>query len=161
MSKVSRERGAVITAVLIFAVDQTLKFFLYSRNFIREKVVLIKGILYLVPASKNPGIAFGLFKNYSYFFVITASLAIFFILLVYLRTNKEKTILRWSLLLILAGAVSNLQDRLIYGSVIDYLLLGKFPYSFNLADSSILAGVGLVIIKIIKDFFIQDLRLKI
>ena len=132
MSKVSRERGARITAALVLAFDQILKFLLYSKNFIKEEIVLIKGLLYLVPASRNPGIAFGFFKNYGNFFVIPASLAIFFILLMYLKTSTEKTIIRWGLLLILAGATSNLIDRIIHGSVIDYLLLEKFPYSFNL-----------------------------
>jgi len=146
----SRERGARITAILVFAVDQILKFLFYNKNFVKEEIVLIKGLLYLVPASRNPGIAFGFLKDYGHFFIIPASLAVFFILLVYLRTSKEKTIFRWGLLLILAGAMSNLTDRIIHGSVIDYLLLNKFPYSFNLADSSILTGVGLTIINIVK-----------
>ena len=53
--------------------------------------------------------------------------------------------------MITAGALSNLIDRVIYGSVIDYLLLNKFPYSFNIADVSILTGVGIIIIKLIKN----------
>lgn len=152
MSKLPRERGARVTAALIFAADQVLKFLFYDKNFIKEESVLIKGLLYLVPASRNPGIAFGFLKDYGNFFVIPASLAVFFIILsVYLRTGKEKTLFRWGLLLILVGAISNLADRIIRGSVVDYLLLNKFPYSFNLADTSILTGVGLIIINIVKD----------
>lgn len=146
----SRERGAGITATLVFASDQILKFLLYNKNFVKEDFVLIKGLLYLVPASQNPGIAFGFLKDYGNFFIIPASLAILFIFVMYLRTSKKKTVFRWGLLLMLAGAMSNLIDRIIHGSVIDYLLLNKFPYSFNLADVSILTGLGLIIINILK-----------
>lgn len=145
MSKLPGERGARITAIFIFILDQTLKFLLYSKELIIERISIIKGLLYVVPASLNPGIAFGLFKNQGRFFLIPAFLAVLLIFLVYLKTSKEKTAFRWGLLLILTGAVSNLIDRIVYGSVIDYLLLAKFPYSFNLADSAILAGVGITI----------------
>jgi signal peptidase II len=151
MSKVSRERGEKITATLVFTLDQTLKFLFHTKNIIREQIPLIKGLLYIVPSSQNPGIAFGLFKDYSRFFVIPAFLVVLFIFLLYLYTSKKHTIIRWGLLLILAGATSNLVDRIIYGSVIDYIFLEKFPYSFNLADPAILTGVGLIIINIIKN----------
>ena len=150
MSKLSRERGARITAALVLLLDQTLKFLLYSKNLIKEDLVLIKGLLYIVPPAGNSGIAFGLFRNHGNFFIISAFIAIFFIIWMYLKTDTEKTLFRWGLLLILAGAASNLIDRIIHGCVIDYLLLNKFPYSFNLADSSILTGVGLIIINIAK-----------
>ena len=151
MSKLSRERGARITAALVLIFDQIFKFLLYKKNSIQEEVTLIKGLFYIVPASQNPGIAFGLLKNYGNFFIISASIAVLFIFFIYLRTSYEKTLLRWGLLLITAGALSNLIDRVIYGSVIDYLLLNKFPYSFNIADVSILTGVGIIIIKLIKN----------
>ena len=48
----------------------------------------------------------------------------------------------WSLgtVLILAGGISNLIDRVRFGGVIDYITIGWWP-SFNLADCFILAGV--------------------
>ncbi len=155
MSHMSRERGARITAVLILVLDQILKFLLYNKNLIKEESAIIKWLLYIVPASHNPGIAFGFFRNHGNLFIIPASIAVLFIFFIYLQTSTQKTLFRWGLLLILAGAISNLIDRIIYGSVIDYLLLNKFPYSFNIADSSILTGVGLIIIKLMKDSKIQ------
>ncbi len=147
-----RERRArFITAALILILDQTLKFLFYNRQLIKEKLTLIKNLFYLVPASENQGIAFGLFQNYGRFFIVSTSIIILFIVFLYLHTEKEKTLFHWGLILILTGASSNLIDRIIYGFVLDYLLLNKFPYSFNIADVSILAGVGLIIIKVIKD----------
>lgn len=151
MSKMQGERGARITAALILLLDQTFKFLFHHKSLIKEDIPLVKNLLYLVPASQNPGIAFGLFQNYDNFFIISALIAVLFIVFIYWKTNIEKKLFRWGLLLILSGAVSNLIDRIIYGSVIDYLLFNKFPYSFNLADTSILTGVGIIIINLIKD----------
>ncbi|MCK4904979.1 signal peptidase II [bacterium] len=146
-----RERGKeLITATLIILSDHILKFLFYNRGLIKEETDIVKNLLYFVPASQNPGIAFGLFQNCGRFFIIPASIVILFILFFYLRTNYKKTLFSWGLIFILAGAISNLIDRIIYGFVIDYLLLNKFPYSFNIADSSILLGVGLIIINISK-----------
>ncbi|MDD5454910.1 MAG: signal peptidase II [Candidatus Ratteibacteria bacterium] len=151
MPKLSTDRGAVITtAALILLFDQILKFLFYNKALIKENIALIKGVLYIVPASQNPGIAFGLLQGYGRFFAIPVFIIISLIVFLYLKPNCKKPILQWGLLLILAGALSNLIDRIIHGWVIDYLLLNKFPYSFNIADTSILTGVGLIIIDIVK-----------
>ncbi len=47
--------------------------------------------------------------------------------------------------LVLGGAVANLIDRIPDGAVTDYFQIGSFPV-FNLADSCITVGVGLVVI---------------
>ena len=146
------KRGTgIITAALILILDQILKFLFYNKELLKENFILIKGVLYIVPPSQNQGIVFGLLQNYGRFFIIPSLVIVTFILFSYLKTDNKQTLLQWGILLILAGALSNLIDRLIYGCVIDYLLLNKFPYSFNLADSSILAGVGLIMINIVKN----------
>lgn len=152
MSKLPGKRGTgIITAALILILDQILKFLFYNKELLKENFILIKGVLYIVPPSQNQGIVFGLLQNYGRFFIIPSLVIVTFILFSYLKTDNKQTLLQWGILLILAGALSNLIDRLIYGCVIDYLLLNKFPYSFNLADSSILAGVGLIMINIVKN----------
>ena len=53
-------------------------------------------------------------------------------------------------LLILAGAFSNYFDRMMYGGVIDFIVLSVFGWSwpaFNIADAVILIGIGLVVLK--------------
>ena len=152
MSNLPGKRGARITvAALILISDQILKFLFYNKGLIKEELTLIKGLIYIVPASQNPGIAFGLFQEHGRLFIIPASIVILFLLFLYLRTSNAKTLFKWGLLLILTGALGNLIDRIIYGFVLDYLLLNKFPYSFNIADTSILTGVGLIMINIMKD----------
>jgi signal peptidase II len=54
--------------------------------------------------------------------------------------------------LILGGALGNLWDRLASGRVVDFLLLYVRQYQwpvFNLADSAIVVGAGLLVIEIL------------
>ena len=60
-----------------------------------------------------------------------------------LRLTSEQRILRWSLALILGGALGNLVDRALFGHVIDFLVLYYDPYyfpAFNVADAAISLG---------------------
>lgn len=60
-----------------------------------------------------------------------------------LRLTSEQRILRWSLALILGGALGNLIDRALFGHVIDFLVLYYEPYyfpAFNVADAAISLG---------------------
>jgi signal peptidase II len=57
-----------------------------------------------------------------------------------------------ALSLILGGAAGNLWDRLVSGRVVDFLLFYVKSYQwpvFNLADSSIVIGAGLLVIEIL------------
>ncbi|MCX6761511.1 MAG: signal peptidase II [Candidatus Moranbacteria bacterium] len=63
-----------------------------------------------------------------------------------LNSNFKFKISNYSLILILAGALSNLFDRLHYGCVIDFIDFKVWPI-FNLADIFICLGVFLLIIK--------------
>ncbi len=65
-----------------------------------------------------------------------------------LRKHAEQKLFAFALSLILGGALGNLIDRIAYGYVIDFLLFHwnehTFP-AFNLADSAITCGAGLLI----------------
>ncbi|HSH08317.1 MAG TPA: signal peptidase II [Burkholderiales bacterium] len=66
-----------------------------------------------------------------------------------LRT-PERRLLCTGLALILGGAIGNLIDRLLYGHVVDFVDLHAFGWhwpAFNVADSGITVGAGLVILE--------------
>jgi signal peptidase II len=46
---------------------------------------------------------------------------------------------------ILGGAAGNLVDRLRRGAVVDFIAIGPWPV-FNIADASIVGGIGLVLV---------------
>ena len=70
--------------------------------------------------------------------------------IIYFRiwSKDEKDISLPLFALIIGGALSNILDRIIYGSVIDFINFSFWP-AFNIADSAITIGVILLIIKFI------------
>jgi signal peptidase II len=59
-----------------------------------------------------------------------------------LRTRDE--LMRLAAVLVIAGAVGNLGDRLMNGGVTDFILVRWFPFVFNVADVAITVGAVLL-----------------
>lgn len=95
----------------------------------------------------NTGAAFGLFKSGGLIFTVIAIVVILAILYYYPRIPAEYVALRFALTLQLSGAVGNFIDRLIYGTVTDFISLVTFPV-FNVADASISIGTAILVASI-------------
>jgi len=107
--------------------------------------------------TKNPGAAFGMFANSpapwrTLLLIVVSSLLLAIVVVVMWRTQR----LRWEtgmgLALILGGALSNLYDRVRLGRVLDFIDVYFRSYhwaTFNLADSAIVAGAGLLMVQIL------------
>lgn len=164
-------------SVLIIIVDQVSKFFVKGIN-IPFLGININGMrqgssisiidnFFRLTYIENPGMAFGMeigSKPMRSIFTIFASLLIVYFIY---KNRKEIFYLRFSLALILGGAVGNLIDRIFYGviygtdkilsgNVVDFFQLnipdlkifGKTFYSwpiFNVADIAITAGFLMII----------------
>jgi len=66
-----------------------------------------------------------------------------------LRSHGEQTLFCCALALILGGALGNVIDRLLHGYVVDFIQVhwrGWYFPSFNVADSAITVGAGLLIL---------------
>jgi lipoprotein signal peptidase len=71
------------------------------------------------------------------------------ILVVLVRLGDRITLATVALALIFAGALGNVHDRIVYGSVVDFIEVHIFSYhwpDFNLADSSIVIGACLLVL---------------
>lgn len=92
----------------------------------------------------NTGIAFSLFQNSNTFFIIFASCVLALLAYWYIKSfEKLSRLVNLSLVLIFAGALGNLLDRIFRGHVVDFLdfNIGSYHWpSFNLADSCITIG---------------------
>ena len=102
---------------------------------------------------KNYGIAFGLFSGVlpTWFIIVITIMIIIF--LVYLILKTKNKIEKWAILIILAGGVSNLIDRIINKYVLDFIYLhynDLYWPAFNLADIYISIGVLLIVIQTFK-----------
>ena len=120
---------------------------------------VIPGLLNLVHTT-NSGVAFGLFANSERPWVpavlITFSLIVITILVWLLATGQAGGKLgQCGLELILGGAAGNILDRVLRHSVtdfIDFYIGSHHWYTFNVADSAIVAGAGLVLLELLRDW---------
>ena len=96
----------------------------------------------------NTGAAFGILQEQNAFLVITTAIGVAAILLYYWYPPFEHAIMTAAVGMILGGAVGNLSDRLRLGEVTDFIDFPRYP-SFNVADSSIVVGVTVLIILLV------------
>jgi signal peptidase II len=139
-------------AGLIVALDQ------WTKSLVREQIPfthswLPESMEWLSPYArivhwKNTGAAFGLFQDSNTFFIILAIVAATFIVFYYPQVERSEWPLRTAMVLQLGGALGNLVDRIIVGSVTDFISVGNFPV-FNIADSSISIGVAVLVIAVL------------
>lgn len=145
------------------ALDQITKLLAVKALSLGAQVPLIKGFFNLV-LIYNRGAAFGLFANFSpefawVFFIFTTSLVLGVVAFLWWRLPEDQTLAAVGYSLILTGAVGNLIDRVRLGEVIDFLdfYLGRYHWpAFNVADSLVCLGAGLLIWVIFKEEKGQD-----
>ena len=93
----------------------------------------------------NEGIAFGLFSfNEKIFSNILTIIILIIILIIFIMTIKSDGFKKYSLLMILGGALGNVFDRLYYKAVPDFIdfHIGNFHwFIFNVADIFISIGI--------------------
>ena len=98
----------------------------------------------------NEGIAFGLFSfNEKIFYNILTIIILIIILIIFIMTIKSNGLKKYSLLMILGGALGNVFDRLYYKAVPDFIdfHVGDFHwFIFNFADVFISLGVFFMIL---------------
>ena len=103
---------------------------------------------------RNTGAAFGLLSKAPEsfripFFIIIPLVALTIIVLIFKKTQETQLLMITALSLILGGAIGNFIDRLRFNYVIDFLdfhWFNKYHWpAFNVADSTIVVGVALLI----------------
>ena len=144
----SRPLVALIVIVIAVILDQAVKIAVENYLPMQEAVPLLPFLaLY---RTYNLGVAFSLLSGMEREFIVGMRvLIVAFVLWLWRRTPKERPFAHSGFALIIAGAIGNLIDGFAYGHVIDYILFHTETWSFavfNLADSFITIGAGLVIL---------------
>ena len=140
----------LLTALLIIIADQLSKHFITSMLQAGESIVLIENFLHITFV-RNPGAAFGMLPYRTIFFVVITIVVVIFIFYYYRLLSADHRLLRFSLALLLGGAIGNLIDRLRTGYVVDFIDFKIWPPVFNVADSAIVIGIGLFLIAYWRD----------
>ncbi len=136
----------MIPVTFLVGLDQATKqFFSVNRGDFQEKVV-IPDFFYLTYL-ENRGASFSMFQNFRWGLVALTVIALV-VMVVFFQKNKG-FLVRLSLMLVIAGAVGNLIDRVRQGFVVDFLHFYPFGYDFpvfNVADICVDVGAALLII---------------
>ena len=135
----------IIIGIIIILLDQISKFIIIEKN-----ITIIPSFLSFT-YTENTGAAFNIGSN-NLLFIILVNIIILGIIIKFIKERKEDVNFKIliSLVLILAGGIGNLIDRIFRGYVVDFIdvNLFKFP-NFNIADISIFIGIFLLIIMLI------------
>jgi signal peptidase II len=104
----------------------------------------------------NEGAAFSLFANSAsphtvrWSLIAFTAVAALVVLILMIRMGSRINITTVALALIFAGALGNVHDRILYGSVVDFIEVHIFSYhwpDFNVADSSVVTGACLLFLE--------------
>jgi signal peptidase II len=138
---------------LIFISDRLSKIYIINESLKNLDNFILKSTYLNIRLIWNEGIAFGLFSFDDKFLYHSLSLLILVIILVIIyMIIKSEGLKKFSLMLILGGALGNFYDRITYGAVpdfIDFHVNGFHWFIFNIADIFISIGVfALILIEI-------------
>ncbi|MQG38487.1 MAG: signal peptidase II [SAR202 cluster bacterium] len=130
------------TLIIVIILDQLSKYTIKSQFNLYESWPEIG--IFRIYHTYNTGTAFGLLQGQTILLIVASLIALIFLIYIYNEYTKGNIILRIALGLQLGGAISNLSDRLAFGAVTDFISVGWWPV-FNIADSSIVVGITILI----------------
>ena len=144
----------LLAAAALIGIDQAIK--LWATNVLQPigamplipHVVELRFVL-------NPGMAFSLLSGKQLFLIIATSIALILVAYGLFFRSRGRYLQQAALLLILAGGIGNLIDRVLNGEVVDYINLLFMQFAvFNFADICVCVGVGLWVLVI----FLEELH---
>src|SRR5262252_5560390 len=146
----------LLIAVFVVLLDRMTKLAV-ARNISLHDSIQIIPDFFRITHVENRGAAFGLFADSPSewkiaMLVLFSVIALVIVSTLLWRNSHSMNTTGIGLSLILGGAVGNLWDRLLSGRVVDFLLfyVGEYQWpAFNVADSAIVVGAGLLVIEIL------------
>lgn len=137
-----------ILALVFYLLDQATKFLVLKNIPYGTSLPVVPNFFYLVHV-RNTGAAFGIFQDSNRAFIVLAIIALIVLVSLIVRRVFHTGVTRWAAGLLFSGIAGNLTDRLLHGSVVDFLdfvlpVYGHWP-AFNVADSCISVAALLLI----------------
>lgn len=139
----------ILISIILLCIDQISKLLVVNLLTKTSSITIIKNFFYLTYIN-NDGAAFSILVGKRILLILVAILVIILLLHYIKKNNIQNRLEIISLSLILGGSLGNLMDRVVRGYVIDFLDFKIFNYNFpifNLADTFIVIGVFLLLLK--------------
>jgi|ERR1700693_3494719 signal peptidase II len=156
MTKNSARSFYLSIAFVVVILDRWTKHLVAQRIPLYRHIQIIPGFFSLTH-TENTGAAFSLFANSTGpwktgLLIAFSVIALVVVSILLWKNHHAHMVSGIGLSLIMGGALGNLWDRVLRGRVVDFLLLYVKRYQwpvFNLADSAIVVGAGLLVIEIL------------
>jgi len=141
-------------SALVILLDRLTKTWVAAHIPMGGAIPVIPGLL-RISHWLNDGAAFSMFADSAspntvrWALIAFSLVAALVVLVVLVRLGERFTITTFALALVFAGALGNVHDRIVYGSVVDFIEVHIFSYhwpDFNVADSAIVVGACLLLL---------------
>ena len=142
----------IIISIILLCIDQISKLLVVNLLTKTDSITIIKNFFYLTYIN-NDGAAFSILVGKRIFLILIAVLVTVMLIRYIKKNNIQYKLELVSISLIIGGSLGNLMDRVVRGYVIDFLDFKIFNYNFpifNLADTFIVIGVFLLLLKEIR-----------
>ena len=101
---------------------------------------------------KNTGMAFGMLKDHRWVFMVFSTIAIVALIVYLFRFRPESRWMQVSMAMIIGGGIGNMIDRILLGYVVDFIDFTLINFAvFNIADSFVCVGAGIMILCLVLD----------
>ncbi|MCD7946807.1 MAG: signal peptidase II [Oscillospiraceae bacterium] len=141
----------ILAAVLVI-VDQLVKYFVRANIALYHRVTFLPGVMDLTYV-QNTGAAFSYFSSHTWVLAIISAAVSVVLVIVLCKGLFKRPFGLISVALILAGAVGNLIDRLVFGFVTDMFMTTFMDFAiFNVADICVVAG-GIAVVVYVLFFY--------
>ena len=139
----------LLTVIIIFSLDRISKFYVISQSEKNLSYDLFESKFLNINLVWNEGIAFGLLSfDKDHLYNLLTILIIVLIIIIFFMILKNTGFKKYSLLMVLGGALGNLYDRIFFQAVPDFIdfHIGNFHwFIFNVSDIFITLGVSFLI----------------
>ena len=139
----------LFTVIIIFSLDRISKFYVISQSEKNLSYDLFESKFLNINLVWNEGIAFGLLSfDKDHLYNLLTILIIALIIIIFFMILKNIGFKKYSLLMVLGGALGNLYDRIYFNAVPDFIdfHIGNFHwFIFNVSDIFISLGVFFLI----------------
>ena len=159
----------IVISLFLIAVDQMTKIYVHSHFELGESITVIPGFFNFTYV-RNLGAAFGIFtdspETFRHIFFLSIPLVAVAIIVFFIYGLPEsESVQVMALSSIAGGAIGNYIDRIQHGYVIDFLDVHyKNIYNwpvFNIADSAIVVGVGILTVLMIQEYIEEKKKKKV
>ena len=137
----------------IVVIDQVVKAFVRARILLHTSIPFLPGVMDLTYV-RNTGAAFSIFSQHTWMLTVLSGVVSAALIIAIVKDVLPDGLGRFSLALLLGGAVGNFIDRLLLGFVTDMFATTFMNFAvFNVADIGVTVGGALLCVWVLRSFF--------